>query len=158
MGWRWGSQESASLTFWFQLAWGLWFLSSDGDFSICKTAQRYCYVLPLRGNQVLHQGCTNVYWLLLPCICILSLPWLTTVLTCPLELREGHEDWSLFPVIKRRIGHKNFCAYEPCRVLLAFTEMSDNEGKAWLAHRIRTCAVGFLLEFHRQSFPSSKGL
>ena len=115
MGWRWGSQESASLTFWFQLAWGLWFLSSDGDFSICKTAQRYCYVLPLRGNQVLHQGCTNVYRLLLPCICILSLPWLTTVLTCPLELREGHEDWSLFPVIKRSIGHKDFCAQEPCR-------------------------------------------
>ena len=40
---------------------------------------------------------------------------------------------------------------------LTFTEMSVNEGKAWLTHRIRTCASGFLLESHTPSFPNSKG-
>ena len=31
--------------------------------------------------------------LLLPCLCIPSLPWLATLRICPLELREGHGGW-----------------------------------------------------------------
>ena len=40
--------------------------------------------------------------LLLPCLCIPSLPWLATLRICPLELREGHGGWSLFPTNKKQ--------------------------------------------------------
>ena len=65
--------------------------------------------------------CTIVSWLLLPCLCIPSLPWLATRWTCPLELRERHGGWSPFPTNKKRGTQKGFCAQEPHRVLLGFT-------------------------------------
>ena len=70
------------------------------------------------GTRTLPQGCTIVSWLLLPCLCIPSLPWLATVQICPLELREGPGVWGLFP---RNGGQKGFCAQEPHRVLLSFS-------------------------------------
>ena len=59
IGWWWGKGGSASSTFGFQPVWCLRaggqhtvnFSPPDGGFSVCKTAQRYCYVYPLRGNQ-----------------------------------------------------------------------------------------------------------
>ena len=45
----------------------------------------------------------------LPCLHILSCPWLETVWGCPLELREGLGGWSLFPTNKRRGTRKGFC-------------------------------------------------
>ena len=59
MGWWGGKWESASSTFWFQPVWGphasgqqtVNFSHLVGGLSICKTAQSYCYVYPLRENQ-----------------------------------------------------------------------------------------------------------
>ena len=56
-----------------------------------RRAQRYYYMHLLKSTKTLPQGCTTVSWLRLP------LPWLATVPVCPLELREGHGGWSLFP-------------------------------------------------------------
>ena len=58
---------------------------------------------------------------LLPCLCIPSLPGLATVRICPLELREGHRGWSLFPTNKKWGTKKSFRAQEPHRVLLGFS-------------------------------------
>ena len=90
-------------------------------------AQRYCYVYPWGGTRTMPQGCTTVSWLLLPCLCIPSLPWLATVLICPLKLREGHEGWSLFPTNKKWGTWKGFCAQEPHSVLLGFIVEFERE-------------------------------
>ena len=42
-----------------------------------------------------------VSWLLLPHLCISSLSLLATVGNCPLESREDHGGWSLFPTNKQ---------------------------------------------------------
>ena len=42
-----------------------------------------------------------VSWLLLPYLCISSLPLLATVGNCPLESREDRGGWSLFPTNKQ---------------------------------------------------------
>ena len=62
-----------------------------------------------------------VSWLLLPFLCILSLHQLATVLTCPLEHREGHGGWSLFPTNKKWKTQKDFHAQEPHEFLLSFS-------------------------------------
>ena len=49
--------------------------------------------IPWGGTRTLPQGCTVVSWLLLPCLCIPSFPWLAILWTCLLELREGHGGW-----------------------------------------------------------------
>ena len=49
--------------------------------------------IPWGGTRILPHDCTIVSWLLLPCCCIPSLSWLTTVWIHPLELREGQGDW-----------------------------------------------------------------
>ena len=93
--------ESASSTFRFQPGWGLHACGQQtvnssrlaGGFSSCKTAWRYCSVYPLRGDPDPPQGSAIVSWLLLPDRYIPSLPWLATVWTCPLELREGLGGW-----------------------------------------------------------------
>ena len=48
-----------------------------------KSSEILLYVL--RGTRTLPQGCTVVFCPLLPCLCIPSLPWSTTIWTCPLE-------------------------------------------------------------------------
>jgi len=55
ISWWWGKWEVASSTFWFQniclwAAYSYLVLPGEG-FSICKTAQRYCCVYLLMGNQ-----------------------------------------------------------------------------------------------------------
>ena len=48
--------------------------------------------LPWGRIRTLPQGCT-ISWLLLPYLCIPSLPWLATVWTCALKLEESHGAW-----------------------------------------------------------------
>ena len=59
--------------------------------------------------------------LLLPCLCMPTLPWWATVWICPLELRECHGGCSLFPINKNCRTQEGFCAQEPRRVWLGFT-------------------------------------
>ena len=65
----------------------------------CRKAQSSCSVCSLRRNQDLPQGCTIVSWLLLPGLCIPSLPRSATALwnsgkvmeaeACSLKTRNG---------------------------------------------------------------------
>ena len=79
--------------------------------------------IPWGGTRTLPQGCTTVSWLFLPCLCIPSLPWLATVWTCLLELREGHGSW-MKPIScnQRNGGHRKAFVPRsptgPCLVLL----------------------------------------
>ena len=61
-----------------------------------KTSQRYLskiLYIPWGGTRTLPQGCTIVSWLLLPCLCIPFLPWLSSVWNCPSKLRKVHGGW-----------------------------------------------------------------
>ena len=69
---------------------------------VLEGVQRYCSLYPLKGTRILPQGWTSVSWLLLPCLCIPSPPWLATVWNCPLKFREGHRGWNLFLFRGRR--------------------------------------------------------
>ena len=75
-------------------------LHLSGGLSSCRKTQ-ILLCIPWGGTRTLPQGCTIVSWLFLPCFCILSLPWLATVWTCPLELRESHEGW-MKPIFYRQ--------------------------------------------------------
>ena len=91
ISWWWGERTVCirNLELSLKLPFSIWV----GGLSSCIRTQSYLYVYPFRRNQDLPQGCTIVSWLLLPYLCIPSLPWLATVWTCPLELREGHGGW-----------------------------------------------------------------
>ena len=65
--------------------------------------------IPWRGTQ----GRTSVSWLFLPCLCIISLPWLATVWSCPLEHREGPGCWNWFPKNKKWGAQKGLCPGAP---------------------------------------------
>ena len=81
---------------------------------------------PFRRNQALPQGCTIVSLLLLPGLCIPSLPWWASVWICFLELWEGHGSWSPFPPkIKKWGTQKGLCAWEPHKALLGFIEQLE---------------------------------
>ena len=82
--------------------------------SFLKELKDIVISIPLGNTRILPQGCTMV-----SCLCIASLPGLTTIQICPLELREGHGVWSLFPIRNRR--QKGFRAQKPHRVLLICT-------------------------------------
>ena len=86
---------------------------------VLEGVQRYCSLYPLKGTRILPQGWTIVSWLLLPCLCIPSPPWLATVWNCPLKLWEGHRGWNLFLKNKNQGMQKDFCTQEPHRVLLS---------------------------------------
>ena len=73
-------------------------------FSIWKTAQRWCCVHPLRGTRTLPWDYTIVSWVLLHCLCIISLPWLASVWNSPLELREGYGTWMKPISCKQEMG------------------------------------------------------
>ena len=70
----------------------------------------------------LPQACTVVSW----CNSLLSLrplpSLLATLWTCPLELKEGHGGWSLFPTNKKWGTQNGFHSQEPHRVLFSFTK------------------------------------
>ena len=67
------------------ICWGFSFYKELKDIVMC---------IPWGGTRTLLQGCSAVSWLFLPCLCIPSLPWLATVWTCPLGLREGQGGWT----------------------------------------------------------------
>ena len=92
-----------------------------GGVSSIKSSKNIVMCIPWGGTRTLPQGCAIVSWLLLPCLCIPSLPWLATVWICPLELRKCHGGWSLFPTSKEWGTQKGFRAQEIHRVLLDFS-------------------------------------
>ena len=136
IGWWW-DRKLMSSTFWFQPVWGLRacgqhavnLLSPPGSFHVCKAAQRYCYVYPLRGNQ---DPTPRLHYCLLIAPQTPSLPWLATVWTRPLEHREGHRG-GMKPISCKQKNvwgvrgrgalwaQKDSCAQEPYKVLLSFT-------------------------------------
>ena len=69
------------------------------EFSVLQENSKI--LIPWGETRTLPQRCTIVSWLLLPCLSIPALPWLATVWTCPLELREGQGSRSLFPKDKK---------------------------------------------------------
>ena len=75
-----------------------WHLPLDG-FQFCKEFKGIVVCIPWGGMRTLPQGYT-IFWLLLPCLYIFSLPWLATIPIWFSELREGHGGWSLFPTNK----------------------------------------------------------
>ena len=84
----------------------------------CKTAQRYCYVCPLRGSQdsALRLHC----FLIVPALSLHPLPSLI-VCTCLLERREGPGGWMKPISCSQEMGDpERLCAQEPHRVLLGF--------------------------------------
>ena len=100
MCWWWG-KESAIINLQVQLVWGLhargqqttvnhYLLPPGGSFSICRMAQRYCWVYLLMGIQ---EPAPRLLLTVSPWSRISSLPWLRTVWICPLELREGPGGW-----------------------------------------------------------------
>ena len=103
IGWWWGKWQSASSTFWLQWVWGLLTVGRKQltsptwwGFSICKTAQRYCYVYPLRENQDpaprLHY-CFLTVSPLSP-LSLHPLPSLiSNCLNLPFGTQEGHGGW-----------------------------------------------------------------
>ena len=108
IGWWWGNRGSTSSTFWLQPIWGLLACGQHTvnflhllEVSVPAEQLRDIFMcIPWVGTRTRSQNCTIVSWLF-PCLCIPSLPWLATVWTCPLELREGHGGWNLFPTNKK---------------------------------------------------------
>ena len=66
-----------------------------------------------------------VSWLLLSCLCILSLLWLA-VFESPLRLREGRVVWSLLPTNKEWGTWKGFRVQDPHRFLFGFKSISHS--------------------------------
>ena len=68
--------------------------------------------------------------LLLLCLCIPCLPWLTIIWTSPLELRDGHGIWNLVPTNIKWRTWEDFCAQEPHRALLVpYSDLSSPHDK-----------------------------
>ena len=84
--------------------------------------------IPWRGTRTLSQGCTIVSWLLLPGLCIPSLPWLAPVWTCPLEVwtcpQERRLNEAFFLQTRSGGTQKGFCAQQPPKALPGFTQGS----------------------------------
>ena len=64
--------------------------------------------IPWVGTRTLPLGCTMISWPFLPSLSISSLPWLASVWTYPLDLRESHGSWSLLPTNKKWVTEKGF--------------------------------------------------
>ena len=123
IGWWWGSrvvlQESCAQP---EVA----ILHLGGGFSSAEELKDIVIYIPWGGTRTLPRGCTIVSWLLLPCFCIPSLPWLATVWICPLELREGQGGWMKPISYKQEAGdteRKAFVPGGPHRVLLGFSSL-----------------------------------
>lgn len=111
-GWCCCNWESASSVFWFQPVWGLHaYRQLAVNFShlvfICKRAQKYCYVYPLRGNQGLATRlfyCFFFFLLFLDCTASPSSPHpLPSLIRNGLSLLIGAQCW--LPVKPTTIMH-----------------------------------------------------
>ena len=63
--------------------------------------------------RTLPQDCTLISWLILSCLCTSSYLSAATVWICPLEIREGHENWSLFPMREMGVMERLSCPATP---------------------------------------------
>ena len=62
------------------------------------------------------------------------------VWTYPLELKEGHGGWSLFPANKKWGTQKSFHAQEPHMILLGFTRVCVHRENRWRSReRVAVC-------------------
>ena len=64
-----------------------------GGFGSVEELKDVALCITWGGTRTRPQDCSIVSWLLLPCLYTPSLPWLATVWTCPLELKEDHGGW-----------------------------------------------------------------
>ena len=70
-----------------------WHLPSVG-FLVLWRSKDVVMCIPWGKTWTLPQGCIVTSWLFLPCLSNPSLPWLATVWTFPLELKESHGGWT----------------------------------------------------------------
>ena len=96
--------------------------------------QKGSKIFPWGWTRTLPQSCPVVSWLLLPGLSIPSLPWLATVRTCSLELREGLGARSLFPKNKKGRTRKGFAPRSPTGALLGYTTTKFNMDKILLSN------------------------
>ena len=134
IGWWWGKWGSTSSTFWFQPNGGLLvcgqhtvnFLHLLGVSVPAEQLRDIFMCIHWMGTRTLSPNCTIASWLFFLCICIPSLPWLATVWTCTLDLREGHGGWMKPIPYNQEIGdtERLFCPGFH-RVLLSFNLRSQ---------------------------------
>ena len=103
-------------------------MSFSGSFNLAPGGLLWneeCWHLPFIGGfsfwgtRTLPQSCA-VSWLLRPCLCIPSLPWLVTVWTCPLDSGKVLEV-GVCSLHTRNRGQKSLRVQGPHAVLLSFT-------------------------------------
>ena len=100
--------------------------------------------IPWRETRTLSQGCTFISWLLFPCSCIHSIPWLAAFWICPLELRE--EGWNLLPenkkwrtqkgFVPRRVPQSHLVSLEPHRFCAMSSQTLYTHFFFWTASKI----------------------
>ena len=95
IGWWGDHKESASSTFWFQPVWGLCAGGQHAvNFSHLQSSSKILFCVSLEGEPGPCPKAALLFPLAVPALShIPSLPWLASVWTCPLELREGHGGW-----------------------------------------------------------------
>ena len=88
----------------------LWF-SFVGGFRSAEVL--LCYVCSLKGNQGSAPRLRKCFLTFPPLSLHPLLSWSATLWTCPLELGEGHGDWSLLPKNKKWGTQKSLCLGAP---------------------------------------------
>ena len=105
-----------------------WHLPFIGVFSSIKSTKDIFRCFPWGGTRTL----PKVALLFLDCssLSLHPLPSLIRIVQiCPLELRDAHGGWRLFPTNKKRGTKKGLCAQESHRVLLSFSDSNKMPGK-----------------------------
>ena len=117
----------------YQWFWVFWILCAHSPF--LAPCNKHCTLLhhnlvsvnwfPRGGTRAPPQGCTVVFCLLLPCLCIPSLPWSTAIWTCPWESGKVMEAESVPCKREKQVTQIDFLAQEPHKFLLGFTGSED---------------------------------
>ena len=87
--------------------------------------------IPWGGTRILPQGCTIVSWLFLPCFCVPSLSWLTTIWLCVLEICKGQRGW-MKPIFydQEMRDTEMACIQKPHKALLGFKKKLAHANKS----------------------------
>ena len=143
IGWWWGNWESASLSSdsnWSGVYLLVGSMPTCGGFSICKTAQRYCYVCPLMGEPRPYRKAA----LLFPDNSFLfpeppPFPHQQLLQPALWNSRKILEaEWNLFPTNKKLGTQKAFCPGTPqgsawlqCKLLVSTLIISNSLWRSW---------------------------